>query len=131
MYRMNEQEMKDFRQITTTLAENLKEAGLGKDSLPFQQACTLINLAIDVENRCIDPADKPEGPFEIMISEFQRVLLTRACDFFESHPQVRIELVNKPGEQFSSAFEELQTLKNMFEELPKENKDGMTHGFCL
>lgn len=79
---------------------------------------------------------KPEGPYEIMINDYQRKLLERALHFVETNPMMKIILASEPGDEShfsggSTKLEELQTFRQMLQDLPQNNSQGMVHGFCL
>lgn len=75
---------------------------------------------------------QPEGPFQIMINDYQRQLINRVIAITLAGPNFTMIFRNEPGDQvYDTKLDELVALLEMFEGLPKDNTEGMTHGFCL
>lgn len=69
--------------------------------------------------------------YEIIISEHQRKLLTRAMNMLNAYSAR--DLSNEPGEVEDTNYKESTMLQRMLADLPIEEvkSPGVTHGLCL
>lgn len=67
----------------------------------------------------LDNTPKPEGPFLIEISDEQRIMLVNAL----------VLSVITPNS--SNNLDEINSLRNMLQDLPKENTHNLVHGLCF
>lgn len=136
---MNQVQMDEIRQDLKFIIDSITHLR-GKDKAFMSIADSLgkiDNKLLDIEHadqiRRENPT--PEGPFEIMINEYQRKLIERVLHYSETSPKMVQILAVEPGDEHHSGgktkLEELQTLRQMFQELPQVNHAGLTHGFCL
>lgn len=87
---------------------------------------------------------KPEGPFEILINNEQRLLLIKLIRTALRNPVLLVELNAEPTNEVypNTKLEEAMMLKGMLCHLPQTNEETeeqdspfprrrMLHGFCL
>ncbi len=77
----------------------------------------------------------PEGPFTIVISEYQRALLVRIMEQIAKDENFGKQLATEPNDPNmlipeSDALGEARVLMSMLRDLPGINVKDMVHGFC-
>lgn len=136
-------------QILETLKQ-AREYTSTNNGLTSRGIAEVDNLLIDLQDKLLDrfgsdPQDaplislmvsgkpQPEGPFQIQFNEFQRRLIIAGFMVATTTQGFRMRLERVPGfdQEIENALQSFEDLLKMFIELPKNNTEGMLHGFCL